>query len=164
MSRGDVDDLLAAEKEMVGVFEWTDNHRKNERRMVIPLAIGGETTNMELVIKAFPNHEELKFTIMLTYTVCVWRLCFATDTAHLNPVIRPSHLPIGPFNTPHYHSWADNRPKNDTSPLPKRMIFANFIPDNLVDFLGCFRWFCAQTNIRIGKGQEPMLPPPDRLL
>ena len=63
--RGDVDELIAAEKSMVGVSEWTDNHRKNERRMVIPLSIGGETTNMELVLKTWPKHEELKFTIML---------------------------------------------------------------------------------------------------
>ncbi|WIA58242.1 hypothetical protein N6H05_10740 [Sphingobium sp. WTD-1] len=162
--RADVDDLLAAEKEMIGLFEWTDNHRKNERRMVIPLAIDGETTNVEMVIKSFPNHEELKFTIMLVYNVCIWRLCFATDTGHLNPFVRPLYLPLGPFNTPHYHSWCDNRPKFDTSPLPKRMQYANFLPADLTDFSSCFRWFCGQVNIRIGKGREPMLPAPDRLL
>ena len=160
----DVDDLLASQKVMVGVQAWTDNHRSNERRMMAPLAVAGTTTNMELVIKAFPNHEELKFTIMLTYTTCVWRLCYATDTGHLNDMKRPFLLPLGPFNTPHYHSWSDNRPSNLNQSLPKLLRYANFLPAELDNFSDCFHWFCAQTNILIGKGQEPILPGPDRLL
>ncbi|WP_223177537.1 hypothetical protein [Sphingobium jiangsuense] len=160
----EVDALLAATKVMAGTWEWTDNHRHNERRAEMALTAGGQLTYMRIVIKAFPNHEELKFTIMLVYGVCVWRICHATDTGHLNPLSRPAHLPFGPFDTPHYHPWAENRPASLNAALPKNLKYANFLPAELTDFNACFEWFCTQTNIQIGNGQMPILPLPDRLL
>lgn len=164
LPRACADEFITDQKMIVGAPDWTDDHRKNERRMAIPLSIGGVTSDGLLVLKAFPNHEEPKFTIMLVYNVCVWRLCYTTDAGHLNPLIRPNGLPIGPIDTPHYHSWTDNRPASDNAPLPKRLRFANFLPENLTDFTSCFRWFCEQTNILVADRQVPILPKPDRLL
>lgn len=159
-----VDELIDKPKTIAAIGDWTDNHRRNERRLALPLAIDSTVIDMELVVKAFPNHEEQKFTILLAGATCVWRLCFATDTGHLNDLRRPNGLPLGPFDTPHYHSWADNRLLSRTGALPKILRYANFLPASLVTFSDCFQWFCAETNILIGNGQEPKLPPPDRLI
>jgi len=162
--RSEVDDLLSEQKTIVGIGVWSGGHRVNEQRMALTLAIEDTTTNLDFIIKAFPNEQDLKFTILLNFSRCIWRLCYSDNTGHVNNLNRPVHLPPGPFNSPHFHSWEDNRHINTSGGLPRNLLYANFLPPDLTGFADCFLWFCEQTRIRVGKNQTPILPPADRLL
>ena len=161
----DVEELLRARKRIAGVGAWTAEHRSGESRMVLPLAVGGVITGMELQIKVMHNAADLEFVILLIYERCVWRLCYGQDVAHVNQGIHPSgDIDLGMINGPHYHGWPDNNHLGGETALPKLLRFGKPLPSGLDGFRSSFVWFCEQTGIDITAADVPDLPPPDRLL
>lgn len=160
--RAVVDDLLAVEKIPVGIAAWAPSSRDGDLRLKQPLLIGQSISDATLTLIAYPRSPSLRFRVVLSYQRAISRLDFVDDDHHINSQNRPSHLPPGPINEPHYHSWRDNRRFATANHLPERLLNASVLPKNIRTFESAYRWFCAEANIRVR--EVPELPIPDTLL
>jgi|GEM_PF-1228518 len=159
-----VDELLAIEKFVAGQPEWTDSPREGDKRLLCPLLVAGEVSDATLTIISYPRVRELSFRLILSYSVAIWRLDFVHDEIHVNDLDRPTGLPSGPFEQPHYHSWADNRRFSTSQKLPERLKNARILAPNIRTYANAFRWFCGETNVSVPDGGVPELPETDRFL
>jgi hypothetical protein len=161
-----VDGLLGAEKHLAGLGEWQDD-RDGVKRFTRAVEQDGEITALELVIKAYPRRTQPCFRILLTMGRAIWRVDFDHRETHINPRL-PRRSEVGPpsglIKGPHYHAWMDNRRFATTASLPQKLKNARFMPDRIRSYEQAFRWFCAETNIELGRGDLPELPERDTLL
>ena len=160
-----VDRMLAADKVLVGEADWGPlRGDKRTLRWRKPCAIGGEVTEMEVEVIAYPDEGESKFRIVLIYQKAVWRLDHVLNESHVNSLNRPDHLPSSPINDYHYHAWSDNRRFATTMALPSLLKNANILPVNIRGFETAFRWFCGETKITVASLDVPLLPKRTTLL
>lgn len=163
--RAVVDRYLDAPKRVAGRGQWEPTERLGVQTWSAHLTLNGEVTELQLRMKAYTAPPITgEFRIILTLGYCVWRLCFVRSDGHVNPAVRPRHLPLGPLDCPHYHGWEDNRSLATAAALPKRLKYANRLPDEIADFDTALRWFCAQTNIVFAEDELPTFPRSDTLL
>ena len=157
--------MLGADKTLVGDASWRSLYGDaNKLRWRKPCVINGELTGMEIEVQAYPSEIDLKFRIILVYQKAIWRLDFARNEAHLNSANRPTYLPLGPIDEPHYHSWIDNRRFSTRNSLPSDLPNANNLPIETRSFDAAFRWFCGETRITVASLDMPQLPPRARLI
>jgi hypothetical protein len=166
--RGDirltVDRLLATPKLPGGKGTWADDHREGDMRMLIPLVVDGEVSDLNLQIIAFPRSRTVQFRLLLLYGRVIVRLDYTHHEEHVNAFNRPADLPAGPFKGPHIHDWADNRHFATKATLPERLENARLLDGNLLTFENVFRWFCGKYAIATHTFDLPVLPKSDRLL
>jgi hypothetical protein len=158
-----VDGALRANKTLVGYGMWSSDHRNHCRRWARAIEIAGEIHGMQIEAKYYLANATLKFRLLLTWGKCVWRIDFADDEEHSNPLTAPAH-PGEVIAGPHYHAWADNRHYARANSLPSTLRAARLLPTDIATFAGAFRWFCERTNIHIDDAEIPALPPKDLLL
>lgn len=158
-----VDSLLRAPKVPVGETAWVQT-LMGDSRLTYALSIDDEISDAQFVVIAYPFVREPQFRLVLSYDKAIWRVDFARNEAHINPPNRPDHLPSGPLDDPHYHSWLDNRHLATAYTLPAKLLNANVLPGNVRTYENAFRWFCGETNIAVPPGGVPDLPRGDRLL
>ena len=157
-----VDGILKADKALVGISSWKPDPDGDAWRWLGSVEINDEQHGITLVAKVYPRSEELKFSIMLNFQRCIWRLDFTTE-GHLNPLNAPAFGGMV-IRVPHYHSWLDNRALATSNSLPKRLRNARPLPESIRNFYPAFRWFLEETNIYVEAGEIPDLPKRDTLL
>ena len=161
--REEIDNVLKAPKAPTGETEWIVSPQEDQR-LTYALSIDNELSDAIFTIISYPMVRTLQFRLVLSYGKAIWRVDFAKGEDHINPLNRPLHLPLGPIDDPHYHSWPDNRHLATAYSLPARLRNANVLPSNIRTYENTFRWFCGETNIAIPSGGIPNLPRSDRLL
>jgi len=104
-----VDAYIAARKQIVGVTTpqmWREGRAIGEDELVVkfPIEVNGEQhPSHTLIISAFPDADELKFSITLVYQWAVCRLDYEIGRRHSN-VNKPIDSNIPDFIIgPHYH-------------------------------------------------------------
>lgn len=158
-----IDELLKAPKSLGGEPVW-QNVSYNLQRLVMPLLVGGVSTNAELQVHGFPVSGHAWYRILICAPKCVWRIDHVHDERHVNSFNRPSDLAEYDFTCPHYHAWSDNRRFCTPATLPDRLENARILPAGLRSFDSVFRWFCAETNIEQQPNGLIALPPRIKLL
>jgi len=164
-----VDAYLAARKQAIGIDAaqlWREGRAVGEDELVIkfPIEVAGEQalTN-SLVLSAFPDADDLKFSISLVCHWAVYRLDYELGRAHANNN-RPHGLDIPAMVIgPHYHPWLQNRSTIHDVSTPIKLSVALPLDVHIRQFDQAFRWFCQQTNIEL-RDHEIELPPRQRLL
>jgi hypothetical protein len=129
-----IDAFLARDKTIAGAGGWFRDSHANSYRSVHPVDVDGELPGLDLIVKAYPRRQKLKFRIVLAYGKAIWRLCYADDQPHVNSFDRPQDLELGPVIGPHYHSWGDNRRFATANSLPSSLHNARVLPQNLRTF------------------------------
>jgi hypothetical protein len=158
-----LDDLLRAQKAIVGAPDWKEVGHRGEHRLVLPLMIDNANCPADLELNAYPNIRDLRFRIMLRVPQCIWRIDYVDDEHHVNPLDCWDECGSA-FTEPHYHSWADNRRFAKPSTPPDPMPVARALPPQIRQFDAAFRWFCGETNIEQMQAGTIDLPPRSRLL
>lgn len=156
--------MLAEPKTLAGESSWRRNPGEDKMRWRKPCLLNGEVTPFELEVQAFPECQKVKFRILLIYQKVISRLDFTDSDGHINSHNRPTHLPAGPINEPHYHAWSDNRRFATKVSLPSELQNANVVPVDFRSFESAFRWFCGETNIVVPAREMPLLPQRARLI
>lgn len=113
------------------------------------------------MIKAYPNHHQLKFClgiICLEKVVC--RLDFELDATHTNGFFR-GELPFM-VHGPHWHAWELNRHHVESIKRYDKLPCADSF-SAARKFDATLRWYCHQRNIEIGH-HGIVFPPRERLL
>lgn len=163
-----MDFLIQAEKTIAGIPEWKRTDYAGQYRWRAPTAIDGKPTDMELVVDAYPDEEDLKFTINLLYMKSVYRLDYGKNERHRNHSVKKTLTPVGLkmgfIYGSHIHPWEMNRLLATHSTLPDTLEFATPLPDNVRHFDHALRLFCTKTNIFISQGLMPSLPNREFLL
>lgn len=159
-----VDRLLAAEKSLQGFPDWQPIGNGDERRLILPVFLGAQSTDASVEIDAYPNAPVLRFRILLNVEKCVWRVDHTDYKLHVNPVDTFSTIEPYSFTEPHYHSWLDNRRFCTQSSLPSRLKIARPLPPNMRTFDAVFRWFCGEVNIAQPTSDMVYLPRRTRLI
>jgi hypothetical protein len=157
-----IDALLRGEKALVGYGMWQPGNRDGCYQWSSAVEFLGEISGARVEVKAYTNHDELKFRILLNEQRCIWRLDFANDD-HTNPLTAPE-APAQAIAGPHYHPWADNRRYATMVSLPRRLRNARILPADIRTFDAAFRWFCSEVRISIKATDVPKLPGRDVLL
>ena len=158
-----VDSLIAAEKMLGGEPDWRPAGNGDEMRLILPVFIGGTSTDASVEVNAYPNAATLAFRIMLRVEKCVWRIDHTDWEMHVNPVDTFTSITPNSFREPHYHSWADNRRFCSTSSLPSRLKIARPLPLKIRGFDAAFRWFCGEVKIDQPPSNMVSLPQRTRL-
>ena len=157
-----VDDLLSAPKVLAGNPDWHEVGHRGEHRLVMPIQIDGQGTNVDFEVNAYPNIRDLRFRIMLRMPQCIWRVDYVDDEPHVNPFDSWSECGES-FCEPHYHSWADNRRFATHAKLPEPLPVARILA-GFRGFEATFRWFCGETNIGQPRSGVVDLPQRNRLV
>ncbi|WP_372425798.1 hypothetical protein [Salinarimonas chemoclinalis] len=159
---------MAASKRIAGRADWQDVGLGGVRRWLAPLAVEGTVTGMDLVVDAFPNEPDLRFTVLLLYSRCVMRLEYAVHVRHRNHPVRgafvPAGVPLGWVVGPHCHRWTDNRALGRGDALPEVLEFAIPLPPAVRGFDNASRWFCGEAEITCTSEELPRLLPRETLL
>jgi hypothetical protein len=154
--------MLRGEKALLGYGMWQQGNRDGCHQWSRAVEFLGESRGARLEVKAYSQHETLKFRILLNEQRCIWRLDFADD-GHVNPLSAPES-PGQPVTGPHYHSWQDNRRYATSIALPRRLRNARILPAYIQSFEAAFRWFCDEVKISIKTTDVPELPERNGLL
>jgi len=166
--RDQVDQLLLAQKEILGAPEWNTGAYSGQYRWLAPLGFGGTVTPLNLIVDAFPRSDDLHFNILITHGRCVMRLEYWSQSRHNNHRVGrpplPAGIPAGWIRGPHCHHWRENRALATARTLPIELEFAAPLPVTVRGFHAAFRWFCGEANIICASNQEPNLPTSDTLL
>lgn len=161
-----IDELIEAPKVLGGEPGWQPtDHNQNELRLLMPLLLrGGTSTNARVEVKSYPNIIPIKYRILFLVHECLFRVDYAFDETHLNPLNKPYSLLETRVSGLHYHSWNDNKTFCTHTCLPRELKHARILPDGLRNFDNTFRWFCGQLNIEQPSAGLVELPPRTRLL
>jgi hypothetical protein len=159
-----IDRLLAAPKALRGRPAWRNWEQHSEARIIWPILIGGEISDAEYVLTAYPRSKPVGFRLMITARANVFRVDFDCEQSHTNSFDRPPDLYEHVVGPRHYHAWADNRHFATAQTLPKLLLNARPLPARVRTFDQAQRWFCGQTNISLEPDQIVDLPPSDLLL
>ncbi len=158
-----VDALLEQEKFIAGGLDWQNGPRDGQRRLSAALSADGEIGDIRLVVDAYPDWFEPKFTISLILARTVCRLDYGNNASHVNRPPAPDGIELGLITGPHFHAWRDNRHLATQKHLPEESKFASLLPANVKGFQNAFRWFCGEVNVNCSAG-VPEFPKSDRLL
>lgn len=164
-----VDAFIAARKQIVGVTtpqRWSEGRAIGEGELALkfPIEVNGEQHPSRMfIVSAYPDSEELKFVINLTYQWSVFRLDYEIDRLHSN-VNRPlgSKIPISVMG-PHYHPWNENKAMIKHLNEPPKLPMALPLDIHIRQFDQALRWFCRETNIDL-RDHAIDLPPRQRLI
>lgn len=161
-----VDAFRPVSKTLIGADitpEWKRGRQDGERKLVLPIEVGGEQSGQALMIVTCPNNPTLMFRIGIKFfehVIC--RIDFDLDARHTNNArswadgLPP--LVIGP----HWHRWELNRSSINSISSPLKLPHA--IPFNDAKrFDSVLRAFCADWSIELGRHAID-LPPRDALL
>ncbi len=163
-----IDWFFNQSKTIAAAGTWQETETDGRYRYKVPIAIGGTTTLSDLYIEAFSRSESLRFSIVLCYKLCIFRLDYWELDQHNNHKVGKHNMPegitVGPIKGPHFHHWSDNRMLATNSSIPSTLEYARALPSNLKSFENCFRWFCGEANIELGGLIVPELPLKDRLI
>ena len=80
--------MLRGEKALLGYGMWQQGNRDGCHQWSRAVEFLGESRGARLEVKAYSQHETLKFRILLNEQRCIWRLDFADD-GHVNPLSAP---------------------------------------------------------------------------
>lgn len=158
-----VDQLMAADKTLLGDGDWQCDAIDRDCKLVFTLAIDGVPCGLSLQITDFPMQPSKGWTIIINAPPAVWRLDFdGPKEWHLNDVPEMHECPRLIYG-PHYHPWRLNRAGVKRGRLPTELPLAMPLPA-MRGFDATLHWFCDETRITIGKGQIPARPTPGTLL
>jgi hypothetical protein len=142
--------FMTLEKVLVGADSpvWQPGRNPDERRLKLPLQVGGELRGQHLLITACPDYHNLMFHIGISFeekVVC--RLDFEPDTVHGNNFGTVELPPL--IKGPHCHPWELNRGLVTSVLLHDRL--PNAIPfTDAQKFDATLRWYCAKRRIELG--------------
>lgn len=153
----DIDRLLLAEKQPVGIARWTSS-RETTVRLRLALSIGGEVVGgLFLACDATTHTSRQQGSIVLVYRgMPIERMNVFPPNAHANPMHKS--LPRGvrgkllePFEH-RYYAWQANR--RWPRPAGDNLQIAEAVAAKLGDFTAGLEYFCARTHI------AGAIPPP----
>jgi hypothetical protein len=159
-----VDRFLAATKTLVGRGDWVCEIDTEECRMGWPLAVDGVLTRARLDVSAYPLEQDYGFTITLNFPPCIMRLDYVPDyEGHTNPVEEYSRWPLIVLG-PHIHLWEDNRRFCAASTLPRELLVAMPLANNIRRYEQAMHHFCDIARIQRSNDDLLPLPPRGRLI
>src|SRR5260370_18889801 len=140
-----IDELLAADKQLIGAVAWQPTQRPDEMRASWPLLIGDESpTGVSLVIDYYPEGSPARYHISLNAPKSVFRVDYDEGAIHTNSFNAPKELAGKVVSGPHYHPWLDNRHFCAAQSLPDALLNARPLPANPHGFQNVVRWFLGQ--------------------
>ena len=160
-----VDGLLEAQKEFAGRLQHRPPNRAAEQAWLHwPVLVDGQTAECYVAATLYPNDDELRFTICLTYRDHnVWRLDYEPMyRCEVNPRLNGHEFSLATIWGPHCHRWEENRSFATHGTVPETLPFR-------VPLLGvhtwenAFRHFVGETNIDQPR-DVPAWPPRERLI
>ena len=165
----EVDKYLATPKRIVGATSsplWQEGREigGDSLEIKLPIEVNGEQhETQKFIVSAFPNADELIFSIGITFQWSVCRLDYDLDRPHSNAgyPISPG-IPVIVMGN-HYHPWSENRGLIKDISRPFELHVAVPLDVHIRQFDAALRWFCQQNNIELTDHQIE-LPSRTRLL
>lgn len=130
----------------------------DEYTIKIPLEVNAEIGDQKLIITAYPNHDSLKFAILISFEPAICRLDFDYSDIHPNTYKKSGDDLESVVKGPHYHSWEMNRRFFTASSKPIELHNAEKLPLNIHKFDAALRWFCDLNKIILPHTHRIELP------
>lgn len=163
------DEYLAAPKQIVGTTSppvWREGREIGGDALVIklPIEINGEQNEAQkLIVTAFPNADELMFSIGIIFQWSICRIDYDINWTHSNAAYQVnSDIPII-VQGPHYHPWSENRTLLRDVSRPFELHVAVPLDVHIRQFDAALRWLCQQNNIEL-RDHQIELPLRTRLI
>lgn len=158
-----VDAFLPLHKALVGAEspKWQYGRDFAEKRLKLPIEVGGEQRGQHLIVMAYPENHVPMFRICLEFLQkIVCRLDYEPDGSHANRLMPDGQN--GLIHGPHWHAWELNR--GCISSVLKYDKLPNAQPFTQAQkFDACLRWYCAERGIDLGH-HGIVFPARERLL
>lgn len=163
-----IDAFMQSEKLLVGADQqqnWQDGREHGEKKLKLPLELGGEQSGQSLIVMAYPRHEPLMFRILIAFEPAVCRLDFSQHEKHGNPLDCAVDGIPGMVIGAHCHPWSLNkRFFTGVTQAVKLHCAIPFAPQ-IKKFDSALRWFCDENNVRLPNGKHVIeLPTKDTLI
>lgn len=151
-----VDQLLAADKELIGNPVFGDGNATRDKRLSWPVLVSGESSRCVVCATAYPFDADLRFTLTLNYEDHnIWRLDHEPIyRCEINPFVTGHPYSGQTICGPHCHPWDLNRADATPKSLPDPMRWRMPLPPNVQGWENSFRWFLGEANI----AQPAVLP------